>query len=128
MSRNFKNKIDSLLDNDRDITAHTVEDKTVQHHSGPPHTRPLIIVQHNGDEKLFHYNYLIAADYHAESGTIVLYFTTHTVSFKGLRLHQLFRSFCKHEPFIVTVTGTRYDSLLDKDTSIITEVIIIEKD
>lgn len=128
MSRNYKDKIDSLLDNDRDITTHTVEDKAVQQHSGPSHTRPLIIVQHNGNEKLLHYNYLIAADYHAESGIIVLYFTTHTITFKGLRLHELFRSFCKHEPFIVTVAGTRYDSLLDKDTFIITEVIIIEKE
>jgi hypothetical protein len=127
MSHNYKSKIDSLLDNDSDISSPQAQAGAVTNHSGESYARVLLLVFADGNEKFLHYSYLIDADFQVDTGSILLTFTSHVVTLRGLRLHPLFRDLSKHLPNIVTIVDERYGSLTDTNSPVVTTIEIVEK-
>lgn len=127
MNPNHRSRIDSLLDNDSDISAPKADTGSITNYGGDSHARVLLLVFADGNEKFLHYSYLVDADFNIETGNVVLTFTSHVVTLQGLRLHSLFRDLSKHLPHIIAVVDERYGSLSDHGGPVVTAMEIVIK-
>lgn len=96
-------------------------------YGGESYARVLLLVFPDGNEKFLHYSYLVDANFQVDTGSIVMSFTSHIVTLRGLRLHSLYRDLSRHLPNIVTVVDTRYDSLTDDHSPVVTAIEVVEK-
>lgn len=127
MNHNYRSKVDSLLDNDGDISNPQAQQRRVTNHAGDSYARVFLLILPDGNEKFLHYSYLVDADFQIETGSIVLNFTSHVVTLRGLRLHGLYRDLSRHLPHTITVVDERYASLAGPAEPIVTFVEIVAK-
>lgn len=90
------------------------------------HTRNILLIMANGDEKFFNYSYLIAADYLKSEGCIRLGFTTHVVTLKGLQLESLFGALFEHRVRVIVCRDVRYNTLEEEDGFTVNGLEVVE--
>jgi hypothetical protein len=103
MSRDFKFNFDQIRENHLE--------KKDDSHAGESHVRNVCFEQTDGKIIFLNYAYLVSGEYMPDENTIVLCFTSHTVTLKGIRLLPLYQDFFKHIPRIVNCTDDRYNEI-----------------
>lgn len=124
MGQDRKSTFDRMREND-------VSDKQeygqAENYPAGSHSRNVLFVLPDGNEKFLNYGFLICADYNKGDDSIVLEFTTHTVTIKGSNLSVLYRELFEHIPKIIACTDERYNGLEDESSSIINSIRITTK-
>ncbi|OJV55779.1 MAG: hypothetical protein BGO31_16930 [Bacteroidetes bacterium 43-16] len=78
----------------------------------------------DGRQLSLEYSYLIAKEYKPEDNSITLSFTSHKVILKGYHLEKLFQDLRLHLPRTIGLTDERYSSIIQDNTTIITDIEI----
>jgi hypothetical protein len=125
MSQGFNFKYDQMRENDPTSSAKIQADVPDSYPSGS-NIRNVLFVLASGDEDSSSYNYLVRTRFKKSEGSILLTFTTHVITIKGVNLHSLFRELFEHIPRVVVATDKRYNQVAEKDVPIVNEIIITE--
>ena len=120
MSHEFKLKYDELKDND---PSSKEEEKN---YFAPSSTRNVCFVQTDGKMLFLNYAYLVSGEYLPEDNTIILCFTSHTITLSGVSLASLFKEFLDHIPRTVQCTDDRYNTLDEENSSVINKIEILK--
>jgi len=78
--------------------------------------RGITFVLANANTKTLFYSYLIAIDFAAESGTIMLEFTSHVVKLQGVNLRILLEQLITQRVSVIRYSDARYN-LLDAENT-----------
>ncbi len=124
MGQDRKSTFDRMREND---LSGKQESEQVENYPGGSHSRNVLFILPDGNEKFLNYGFLISADYNKNDDCIVLEFTTHTVTIKGSNLSVLYRELFEHIPKIITSTEERYNDLEEDDKSVINSIEIMAK-
>lgn len=103
MSRDFKFKFDQMRENHLE--------KKDETYSGESHVRNICFEQTDGKIIFLNYAYLVSGEYVPDENTIVLYFTSHTVTLKGVGLAALYQDFFTHTTKHITCSDERYNGI-----------------
>lgn len=87
-------------------------------------TRNLCFVWPDGKRMFINYAYLVSGEYRPAEGSIVLIFTSHTVTLKGTTLEPLFEDLMGQVTRQVVCMDSRYTETTDEDQVVVTEIII----
>lgn len=103
MSHDFKFKFDQMRDNHLE--------KKDETYAGESHVRNVCFEQLDGKSVFLNYAYLVSGEYIPEENTIVLCFTSHTVTVKGIGLAALYQDFFTHTPKHIACSDERYNEI-----------------
>jgi hypothetical protein len=92
------------------------------------HIRNLSFVWPDGKQKALNYSYLVSADYLPQSNTIMLEFTTHTVTLTGFNLQKLFDQILMQLVLRITCTDARYNELATGDKPIVNDIQVAKNE
>ena len=85
-------------------------------------TRNVCFVSLDGNRMFLNYSYLVSGEYVPEDNIIVLGFTSHTLTLKGIHLEPLFYEFMQHLPRQILCVDDRYNVVSEKDSPIVNEI------
>lgn len=71
--------------------------------------RNVCFIKADGNAIFFGYGYLVSSEHFKEDGTIILNFTSHVVTLKGIRMEGLYYAFMGHLPKMVVCIEERYN-------------------
>lgn len=91
----------------------------------PGNVRHLCFAWPDGQRLLLNYAYLAAVQFLPEESCIVLTFTTHKITIKGLRLEDLFAGLMDQLPRIISCVEERYLALADEDEPVVAGIIVL---
>jgi hypothetical protein len=103
MSRDFKFNFDQIRE--------THLEKKDDSHAGESHVRNVCFEQTDGKIIFLNYAYLVSGEYLPDENMIVLYFTSHTVTLKGVGLAALYQDFFTHTPKHIACSDERYNAI-----------------
>lgn len=124
MGQDRKSTFDRMRENS---VSEKQENEQAESYPAGSHARNVLFVLADGNEKFLNYGFLICADYNKSDDSIVLEFTTHTVTIKGSNLSILYRELFEHIPKIITCTDERYNDLEEDDKAVINSIEIMAK-
>lgn len=90
------------------------------------HARNICFIQSDSHCQFLNYAYLVSGEFLPQDNTIILSFTSHTVILKGIHLKALFTDLQFHIPRQIACTDSRYNTLSEKESSIVNEIQIIK--
>lgn len=80
-----------------------------KNHEGDGTGRNVCFIKADGNAIFFGYGYLVSSEHLKEESAIIINFTSHTVTLKGIRLEALYYAFLRHLPQMVVCTEERYN-------------------
>ena len=92
------------------------------------HIRYLCLVWPDGRQKALNYSYMVSPEYIPQSNTIILEFTTHTVTLIGLNLQKLFDQILLQLALRIACTDARYNALETADKPIVNGIQIAKNE
>lgn len=98
------------------------EDENIILHKPDAQVRNICFVLKDGKRIFLSYSYLISGEFLPEENTIILTFTTHTVTLKGHLLETLYEAFENHAPKKVRVVEDRYLAIDEQPKLFVTEI------
>lgn len=109
MSQGFKLRFDQMREGDP--TASTGGEPEA--FATPGHARNVCLAWPDGRRFFLNYAYLVAGEFQPgeETNLIRLEFTSHTVTLRGHRLHELFAALLDHRPRVIASGEARYAAL-----------------
>jgi len=128
MSQDYRFKYDRMRENDPAETARPGEaniepNGNYQH---PGHGRNLGFEWQDERRLFLSYSYLISCEFTPIDGCIILSFTPHVVTLKGVGLLQLYNELMDHLPKRISCADARYNSLLEKDQYAVNEILAVK--
>jgi len=99
--------------------------KQQQTYAGESNVRNVCFVQADGKMLFLNYGYLVSGEYLPDESAIILHFTSHRITLKGIKLETLYNEFFSHIPRYMSATEERYGEL-EKSAYSINEIQIIE--
>jgi hypothetical protein len=87
-------------------------------------TRNLCFVWPDGKRMFINYAYLVSGQYSPAEGSIVLVFTTHTITLKGTTLEPLFEDLMGQVTRQVVCMDQRYSETFDDGQVIVSEIVV----
>jgi hypothetical protein len=102
------------------------DDENIILHKADAPVRNICFILKDGIRIFLSYAYLLSAEFLSEENTIILTFTTHTVTLKGYFLESLFEALENHAPKRISIQEERYVTL-EKDQTYVTEIQINDK-
>lgn len=124
MNQNFSDRLGELLDN-KQANFDSSAGSDSSRYAGEGNGRYLCFVWTDKAMQFLNYSYLVSCRYTPEENIIILWFTTHVVNIKGLRLRSLFNDLMQQLPRIITCTDNRYNSL-ENGEALVNEIEITE--
>ena len=125
MSQDFNLRFDEIRQNDPTVPQRADNKES----SYPAHsqTRNLDLVLPDGTCMFLNYAYLVCGTCAKDSLCIILTFTTHVVTIKGLRLKSLYDELLQHLPRTITCADERYNALAEDGEAIVNDMSVEEK-
>lgn len=111
MSQDFRNRFGMMQDNDP--TGQQQDDTVKERYPAQSHARNLVFVLQDGRRVFLNYSYLVCTEEQPDTDSLLLHFTTHTVTLTGKGLDALFLDLSTHTPRIIACTEPRYELLTD---------------
>lgn len=121
--RDYKLKFDKMRENNP-ASEPPDADSSEKYPSGSS-TRNVLFVLTNGDEEFLNYSYLVHTKFKKNEDCIILSFTTHTVTIKGVNLKDLFQELFEHVPKVISCTDERYNALQEEAGTIVNGIEIV---
>lgn len=88
------------------------------------HARSLCFVWPDGKRMFLNYSYLVSGEYLPEDSSIVLTFTTHSFTLKGVNLESLFYDIINQQAKQITCTDARYNLIGEGEKAIVNDIQI----
>ena len=111
MIQDFRSRFGMMRDNDP--TGQQQDDTVKERYPAQSHARNLVFVLQDGRRVFLNYSYLVCTEELPDTGSLLLHFTTHTVTLAGKGLDALFIDLVGHIPRIIACTEPRYDLLAE---------------
>lgn len=130
MNPRYKSKYDEMMENDpnspeaREQAKIKTQDKV---YPSEGNTRNVCFELLTGYRIFLNYAYLISGDYKPDNNSIILCFTTHTVTLNGICLESLFFDFMQHIPRYIKCTEERYNDITT-DIEVVNTIQIISSE
>jgi hypothetical protein len=127
MSHDFKLNYDQLLSGNtgkRENSSEQTGKAQEEFYPSEGHVRNLCFVLLDGRKLFLNYAYLVSGDYSPEEGSITLSYTTHKVIIKGYNIELLFYDLMHHTRKHIICMDTRYNSIAEKESSVVNMIII----
>ena len=125
MSQGFKLKYDSLQNNTDMESPNTNEGfpaGLLYESEGP--TRHVCFVRLDGSRIFLNYAYLVSGEYIPDTNMIVLAFTTHLVTLKGVHLEALYYQLMKQSNKQIICIDERYNDVQGDNAAIVNQIEI----
>lgn len=126
MSQGFRLKYDQLQENNPG-REHPNTNEGVPaglFYESEGHTRHVCFVRLDGSRVFLNYAYLVSGAYVPDANTIVLAFTTHSVTLKGIHLEPLYYQLMKQANKQIVCTDERYNDVQEDNASIVNHIEI----
>lgn len=121
MSQDSRFKFDRMLDND---PTQPEAVQTGENYAAIGHARNICFVLADGRKLFLNYSYLVSGEYTPAEGKIVLTFTSHAVSLRGILLETLFDAVMSHIPRIIAWKDARYNAVAEKGQAVVNDIKI----
>lgn len=127
MSQSFRERFNQSISNDMTgneqenakVRANAPDIEFYEHYSG---IRNVCFTQLDGSRIFLNYNYLVSGEYNPEQSQIVLGFTTHQITLKGVNLEKLFEGLMFHSVKNVGTRDQRYNHLVGDDAVMVNHI------
>ncbi len=129
MSQSFRERFNQPMSND--ITGNEQENAKVRanapdiefydQYSG---IRNVCFTHLDGSRIFLNYNYLVSGEYNPEQSQIVLGFTTHQITLKGVNLEKLFEELMFHSVKVIGTRDQRYNHLVGEDAVVVNNIVV----
>jgi hypothetical protein len=116
-----------MLDNDpASHNANTQKSEPEESSSFPTgsNVRNVCFAWPDGRKLFLNYSYLVSGEYIPDQAAIVLAFTTHTISLKGVMLESLFDDLLAYIPKVISCTDARYNALAGEKEIVVNEICV----
>lgn len=125
LNLDYKLQLDELIENDptRKNAAHIFQS---QFYEQPGHIREVCFVPLQGKAISLNYAYWVKREADVEGNVIILTWTSHVVTLKGIHLMPLFFDFFYQLPKIIVAQDARYNATAEKNTTIVNEITVKE--
>jgi hypothetical protein len=125
MSQEFKLKFDRMREGNPTGADTTDETQSGDNYPSNGNVRNLGFAWKDGKRTFLNYAYLVSAEYVPTENTILLEFTSHAVTLKGVRLHHLFGDLMTQMTKWIVCHDERYNQTEDGDTPIVNEIVVV---
>lgn len=129
MSQDSRFRFDDILDNDPASSNNEAkEDGQGPHERYPGHgnVRNLGFVWEDGRRLFLNYAYLVSAEYNPSGRIMLLSFTTHEVTIKGIFLDSLYAALMGQITRLIVCQDARYNSTADKGEPRVNAIEVIK--
>lgn len=129
MNREFNLKYDQIRENQQskqqdEPTTMTGSSNALYSEAG--YARNICFVSKDGKRLFLNYSYLINCAYDGPANTILLSFTSHTITLKGISLEVIFYQLMHQQLKQIVCENERYNTITNEDRSVVNEIIIHE--
>ncbi len=129
MSQNFRLSFDKPLESASNKTAIQPADGLHnEYYEQDGYGRNICFVKEDGNRIFLSYGHLITGEYNPEENIILLAFTSHTISLKGVCLEELFYQLMQQLVKQVVCANSRYDIINDEKKAAVHEISITVKE
>lgn len=128
MSQSFRLSFDKPLENKS--TSATAIGAAMQNeiYEQEGYGRNICFVKQDGNRIFLSYGHLISAEYNPDENIILLIFTSHCITLKGICLDQLYYQMMQQLVKQVICVESRYNVITDENNSVINEIICAAKE
>lgn len=119
MSHGFNLKYDRMKENNPAST--NADESTYEKHDAP---KNICFVQTDGYRLSLSYAYLVCREYLPDGNTIILSFTSHNITIKGLHLESLFDLLQENSIRQIFCTDQRYNLTKEEESPVVNEIQI----
>ena len=128
MSQSFRWKYNEMQNGDpTKQNDETERDVSEDRYIAPSYARNICFVLADGRRLFLNYGYLVSAEYLPEDGMIILSFTSHIVTLKGIHFEKLFYDLMQGYPRQIVYQDARYNDAEETDKPIVNEINVISK-
>ncbi|MBK8227485.1 MAG: hypothetical protein IPK70_09970 [Flavobacteriales bacterium] len=125
MNQDYKSRYGEMQANDPTTPEQDASDKAaVENYPAQSNVRNIIFERSDGRRFFLNYSYLMFCDELEPETCILLIFTSHSVTLKGLRLKGLLDELANHLPKLITATDPRYNATLSNDQPVVNEIVL----
>ena len=115
----------SLTFKDDENEKNPAGEKEMEQYKTAGQNRNLCFVQPNGESLFLNYAYLVAGKFSPNDSSIVLAYTTHTVTLNGHNLDALYDSIMNQRQRTIICIDKRYAETMDETWPIVYEIIVV---
>ncbi len=129
MSQSFRLSFDKPLESAGNKTA--IQPGAVlqnEYYEQDGYGRNICFVKDDGSKIFLSYGHLITGEYNPDENIILLAFTSHTISLKGVCLEELFYKLMQQLVKQVVCADSRYDIINDEKNAAVYEIVITVKE
>ncbi|HRH03871.1 MAG TPA: hypothetical protein PLN13_03485 [Bacteroidia bacterium] len=120
----FKLKFDEMKENDPSKNE-VGKDENLELYPNSGNSRNLLFTWPSGDSEFLNYSYLVGGKFFKEESKIVLTYTSHLVTLKGLNLKDLHDALLLNFPKRIDCVEERYVETLESNDPVVTEIVIV---